>query len=185
MSDAPTLTAQSESDLKAEAEFGKWLRHLVKGAAELRAVEAGEVDAVMDAASGSAILLPQARAALQRETVAQFAKTRESTRIGAVARVGTPNGLLTAIPTRQYEGLLSAFQVVNLTYGEVLYEPGERMRHVYFPSDCLVSLLTVTDGRRALEVATGWSVKVWWAPAWPLELQPPPPAPWSRQRGRH
>jgi CRP-like cAMP-binding protein len=34
----------------------------------------------------------------------------------------------------------------------VLYEPEARMRSVYFPSDCLVSLLAVTDGRFSLEV---------------------------------
>jgi hypothetical protein len=34
----------------------------------------------------------------------------------------------------------------------VLYEPGSLIRHVYFPNDCLVSLLTVVDGQLALEV---------------------------------
>ena len=41
---------------------------------------------------------------------------------------------------------------VELDYGEILYEPGELLRHVYFPSDSLVSLLTLVDGHLALEV---------------------------------
>ena len=43
---------------------GSMLR-LVKGGAERRAIEAGEVDAVMDPATGSALLLPEAQAALR------------------------------------------------------------------------------------------------------------------------
>jgi CRP-like cAMP-binding protein len=151
LSATPGLTAQSESDLRAEAEFGKWLRQLVKETAELRAVEAGQIDAVMDPVSGSAILLPAARAALQRDLVSPR-KRAKSARIAAVAQAGTPNRLLAAIPPTEYEALLAGFEVVTLTYGDVLYEPGERIRQVYFPSDCLVSLLTVIDGRRALEV---------------------------------
>lgn len=151
MSSAPRLTARSESDLRAEAAFREWLRRLVKGSAELRAAEAGQIDAIMDAATGSAILLPEARAALQREIVGR-PKRRNASRIMAVARAGTPNHLLADIPTREYEALLAGVEVVTLRYGEVLYEPGERMRHVYFPSDCLVSVLMVIDGRRALEV---------------------------------
>ena len=69
-----------------------------------------------------------------------------------MARAGTPNRLLAALPAKEYERLLPGLEPVKLTYGEVLYEPGEQMRHVYFPSNCLVSLLTVVEGHRALEV---------------------------------
>ena len=41
---------------------------------------------------------------------------------------------------------------VELSFGQVLYEPGATMRYVYFPIDCLVSLLTAVDKRRTLEV---------------------------------
>jgi CRP-like cAMP-binding protein len=41
---------------------------------------------------------------------------------------------------------------VELGFGQVLYEPGRRIRHVYFPLDCLVSLLTAVDRGRSLEV---------------------------------
>lgn len=39
-----------------------------------------------------------------------------------------------------------------LTFGEVLYEPGDLIKHIYFPNDSLVSLLTLVDRHLALEV---------------------------------
>ena len=42
---------------------------------------------------------------------------------------------------------------VTLKFRQVLYEPGLTIRHVYFPIDCLISLLTAVDKRRTLEVA--------------------------------
>ena len=39
-----------------------------------------------------------------------------------------------------------------MDFGQVLYEPGKAIRHVYFPVDCLISLLTAVDKRRSLEV---------------------------------
>jgi CRP-like cAMP-binding protein len=76
----------------------------------------------------------------------------KASRINAVVQAASTNSLLAALPAKEYERLLAGFDLVKLTYGEVLYEPGEQMRHVYFPADCLVSLLTVVEGRRALEV---------------------------------
>jgi CRP-like cAMP-binding protein len=273
------VVATGPSEVQAEAAFKQWVRRLVKGAAELQAFEAGQIDAVMDPTTGSAILLPEAQAALQgssrlilsaldalpgdvcvvdavgtvvmtnrawrafvaarggaglgvgdgtnflaacrdvnaREsvcaevvaaglrqvlsggrkrfhckyvcdsseghcaftfTIAGMAGssamhavvTRENvsgrqrasapggfrhtkaSRIAAIAQSAAPNRLLAALPAKEYERLLAGFEPVKLTYGEVLYEPGEPMRHVYFPSDCVVSLLTVVEGHRALEV---------------------------------
>jgi hypothetical protein len=65
MSPEPLPLARSSSDPTAEAAFKDWVRRIVKGAAELQAFEAGQIDAVMDSATGSAILLPEAQAALQ------------------------------------------------------------------------------------------------------------------------
>jgi len=41
---------------------------------------------------------------------------------------------------------------VTLTFGEMLYRPAKPIRHVYFPTDSVVSLLTLVDGHMALEV---------------------------------
>lgn len=107
---------------------------LVKNGPERRALDAGEVDAVIDAASGNVVLLPLAKRAL-------------SLAAGQVA-----NSLLAAVPRQDYQRLLPELEPVTLTQGEVLYEPGQRVRHVYFPSDAHVSMLVVAEGGKALEV---------------------------------
>jgi CRP-like cAMP-binding protein len=63
-----------------------------------------------------------------------------------------PNGLLARIPRKNYERLLPNLEPVGLSFGQVLYEAGGKMRYVYFPIDCLISLLTAVDKRRTLEV---------------------------------
>lgn len=62
------------------------------------------------------------------------------------------NRLLAALPRRETQRLAAGLEPVTLTFGEVLYEPGEAIPHVYFPGDSLVSLLTLVDGRLALEI---------------------------------
>jgi len=62
------------------------------------------------------------------------------------------NRLLAALPRKDYARLLPALEPVELTFGDVLYEPGARIRHVYFPRNCLVSLLTSVDAHQAAEV---------------------------------
>jgi CRP-like cAMP-binding protein len=70
----------------------------------------------------------------------------------AVDRRSTANHLLAAVPRQAHQRLLAGLAQVSLSYGEVLYEPAEPIRHVYFPIDCLVSLLTTVDKQRSLEV---------------------------------
>jgi len=62
------------------------------------------------------------------------------------------NVVLSSIPARELKRLQANLEPVSLAFGEVLYEPGERIRHVYFPTDSLISLLTIVDRRRSLEV---------------------------------
>jgi len=62
------------------------------------------------------------------------------------------NSLLAAVPRKAYQRMLAGLEPVTLNFGEVLYEPGETIRHVYFPGASLVSLLTLADGHLALEV---------------------------------
>jgi CRP-like cAMP-binding protein len=63
-----------------------------------------------------------------------------------------PNSLLAALPRKSYQHLLSGLVPVTLALGDVLYEAGAHIRDVYFPGQCLVSLLTEVKGHRALEV---------------------------------
>ena len=62
------------------------------------------------------------------------------------------SNLLASLPGAEYQRLLAALEPVTLTFGEVLYQPGQSIRHVYFPCDSVVSLLTVVDGRKAMEI---------------------------------
>jgi CRP-like cAMP-binding protein len=62
------------------------------------------------------------------------------------------NKLLAALPGDHYQRLLGNLEPVTLTYGQVLYEPGQRIGHVYFPVDTLVSLLTQVEANHRLEV---------------------------------
>jgi len=62
------------------------------------------------------------------------------------------NSLLAAMPRKAYARLLANLEPITLNFGEVLYEPGQTIRHVYFPGASLVSLLTLADGHLALEV---------------------------------
>ena len=48
--------------------------------------------------------------------------------------------------------MLPRLEPVELAYGQILYEPLGRIGHVYFPNNCLVSLLTAVDNNRSLEV---------------------------------
>jgi CRP-like cAMP-binding protein len=62
------------------------------------------------------------------------------------------NLVLAVLSRKEYQRMLTGLEPVKLTYGQVLYEPAGRIRHVYFPTDCLVSLLTAVDKSRTLEV---------------------------------
>jgi CRP-like cAMP-binding protein len=62
------------------------------------------------------------------------------------------NTLLAGLPRKAYRALLATLTPVSLAFGDVLYEPGDRIRDVYFPGRSVVSLLTVVDDRSALEV---------------------------------
>jgi CRP-like cAMP-binding protein len=66
--------------------------------------------------------------------------------------VSVPNRLLAALPRKDYQKLRRALEPVMLTFGEILYESHARIRYVYFPNDCFVSMLTTVNAGRAAEV---------------------------------
>jgi CRP-like cAMP-binding protein len=66
-------------------------------------------------------------------------------------RVSPENHLLAAV-FRKQRRQLTGLEPVTLIFGDVLYEPGDSISHVYFPGASLVSLLTLADGHLALEV---------------------------------
>ena len=62
------------------------------------------------------------------------------------------NHLLAALAPEVQSRLFPYLELVQLPLRALLYEARRPMRHVYFPTDCVVSLLTIVEGHRALEV---------------------------------
>jgi CRP-like cAMP-binding protein len=63
------------------------------------------------------------------------------------------NHLLAAFPPAARERLFPQLELVALPLGKVLYEPGDALRHVFFPTDCIVSLLYVLADGAAAEIS--------------------------------
>jgi CRP-like cAMP-binding protein len=112
------------------------LRSLPKGSPEGKAIEAGEIDAVVDYARRNVILLPAARRALD-----------DGKQEASIA-----NTLLAALPRAEYRTLLEGFEPLTLRFGQVLHEQGATVPYVYFPVDCVISLLATAEDHQALEV---------------------------------
>ncbi|KQN78782.1 Crp/Fnr family transcriptional regulator [Duganella sp. Leaf61] len=64
------------------------------------------------------------------------------------------NRLLSSLPEEEQGQLARLGEIIKVEVGDVLYEPGQTVRHVYFPLDCLLSLLAVAEGRMTLEVGS-------------------------------
>jgi CRP-like cAMP-binding protein len=63
------------------------------------------------------------------------------------------NHLLAALSLAERERLFPHLQLVPLPLGKVLYESGDVMRHVYFPTDSIVSLLYVLEDGTSAEIS--------------------------------
>lgn len=63
------------------------------------------------------------------------------------------NHLLAALPAADYERLLPDLELVAMPLGDMLYEPGQHMRHAYFPTTSIVSLHYVTESGASAETA--------------------------------
>ena len=62
------------------------------------------------------------------------------------------NHLLAALPDPVRERLLPHLEQVALPLGKVIYEPGDRLTQVYFPTDANVSLLYVMENGASAEI---------------------------------
>jgi CRP-like cAMP-binding protein len=63
------------------------------------------------------------------------------------------NHLLAALPAEDRERLFPHLELVQMPLGEVLYESGNELRHVYFPTTAIISLLYVMLDGASAEIA--------------------------------
>ena len=63
------------------------------------------------------------------------------------------NHLLSALPDEVRRRLFPHLELVPLPLGKVLYESGDTLRYVYFPTDSIVSLLYVMENGASGEIA--------------------------------
>jgi CRP-like cAMP-binding protein len=73
--------------------------------------------------------------------------------LAAARHSARQNHLLNALPPGDYERLAPFLELVPMRLGDVLYEPGIRMRYVYFPTTSIVSLLYVMEDGASAEIA--------------------------------
>jgi CRP-like cAMP-binding protein len=63
------------------------------------------------------------------------------------------NQILRGLPVAERERLYPHLRLVAMPLGMVVYESGARLRHIYFPTDCIVSLLYVLKNGASAEIA--------------------------------
>lgn len=70
--------------------------------------------------------------------------------------VTTPrdNRILGSLPPAEFDRLAAALELVSLDFKEVLAEPQAPLRHVYFPTSALVSMLQGMEDGRSVEVGS-------------------------------
>ena len=69
-----------------------------------------------------------------------------------MAHSPSQNRLLAALPAAERGRLIPHLELVALPLGQALYNPGMQMRHVYFPTSAILSLLCVMENGAAVEV---------------------------------
>lgn len=72
--------------------------------------------------------------------------------MSAIASVPNANRLIASLPRKDCQRFLASCDEVTLSFADVLVEPGERIRHVYFPTHSFISMTTPIDGHSSLEV---------------------------------
>ncbi len=63
------------------------------------------------------------------------------------------NRLLAALPDTEWQRLKARLELTPMPLGHVLYESGMALQHVYFPTNCIVSLLYVMEDGHSAEIA--------------------------------
>ena len=62
------------------------------------------------------------------------------------------NHLLAALPADEFARLKSKLELISFKLGEVLYESGDKMDYVYFPTTAIISMLYVMENGATAEI---------------------------------
>ena len=63
------------------------------------------------------------------------------------------NKVLAALHPAERERIFPHLQLVPMPLGKIVYESGDALRHVYFPADCIISLLYVMKDGASAEIS--------------------------------
>lgn len=73
--------------------------------------------------------------------------------MASVSHPAEKNHILAALSGEAKERIFPHLEKVPMALGKILYEAGDPVRYVYFPTDCIVSLLTVTENGASAEIS--------------------------------
>lgn len=62
------------------------------------------------------------------------------------------NRLLAGLSPAAYRRMSRGLKQVQMSFGKVIYEPGNTIRDVYFPNDCMISMVAVVEDGAGVEV---------------------------------
>jgi CRP-like cAMP-binding protein len=88
----------------------------------------------------------------KRRRRAAFDNSQGERLLPSIHQVFARNRLLDALPDGQLRRMRAGCEVVELSVDEVLFTPGQYLRHVYFPTRSYVSLVLPVDASDSLEV---------------------------------
>jgi CRP-like cAMP-binding protein len=72
--------------------------------------------------------------------------------MSSISRIPPVNRLLASLPDRDLQSMLGECESIDLAFAEVLYNPRDRLSHVYFPTSSFISLIMPVDASSSLEV---------------------------------
>ena len=70
----------------------------------------------------------------------------------SVTLISAENFLLAALPPEEHARLRPSLEKVFLASGDIIYDTGGRLDHVYFPTSCIVSLVYITENGLSAEM---------------------------------
>ena len=70
----------------------------------------------------------------------------------AIKEEAVQNHLLGGVRADELDRLLPNLQLITLPLGKVLYESGEKMDYIYFPTTAIISLLYIMENGSSAEI---------------------------------